>query len=139
MDWNAESDLLAITLVGEGHNDLQYGKEQFYYRNNYHWYLKHEIHLKDGVKVSNVRFDGIKGYMYLVLYNIPLILLYKNWRDYRFTWDASATPQRGTAVVVDGNNLNLTTARILATKIVKWWLGTAAALSTIFPIFLQTV
>lgn len=108
MDWNAESDLLAITLVGKGNNDLQYGKVQFYYRNNYHWYLKHEIQLQDGVQVSNVRFDEIKGYDVSISLQHTVDTSLQEWRDYRFIWDASATSERGTAVVVDGNNLNLT-------------------------------
>ena len=87
MDWNAESDLLAITLVGKGINDLQYGKVQFYYRNNYHWYLKHEIQLQDGVKVSNVRFDEIKGYDVSISLQHTVDTSLQEWRDYRFTWD----------------------------------------------------
>jgi len=60
------------------------------------------------VKVSNVRFDEIKGYNVSISLQHTIDTSLQEWRDYRFIWDSSATSQRGTAVVVDGNNLNLT-------------------------------
>jgi len=108
IDWNAESDLLAITLVGKAKNGLQYGKVQFYHRNNYHWYLKYEIQLQDGVKVSCVRFDEIKGYDVSVSLEHTIDTSLQEWRNYKFIWDTSITSQKGTAAVIDGNNVNLT-------------------------------
>jgi elongator complex protein 1 len=109
LDWNSDSDLLAITLLGKG-QDAEYGKVQFYHRNNYHWYLKYEIQLKDGLKVSCVLFDEIKSYnVSIALQNtIETEGSVREWRQYRFIWDTSTTSQNGTAAVVDGNNLNLT-------------------------------
>jgi len=108
MDWNAESDLLAITLVGKANDNLQYGKVQFYHRNNYHWYLKHEIQLPDGVKVSCVRFDEIKGYHVSISLQHTVDASLQEWRDYKFIWDTSTTSQKGTTAVIDGNHVNLT-------------------------------
>jgi len=113
LDWNCESDLLAVTLLG-GADALdgseQYGKVQFYHRNNYHWYLKYETCLKQGTKVSHVVFDNIKGY------DVSICLQKSNdkftppqeWRHYKFCWDVSTTSQDGVAAVIDGSNVNLT-------------------------------
>jgi IkappaB kinase complex, IKAP component len=108
LDWNAESDLLAVTLVGDG--GLQYGKIQFYHRSNYHWYLKYEICLKPGTKVSYVTFDRIKGYDVSICLEKSSEhgLAPQEWRHYRFCWDVSTTSQDGVAAVIDGNNVNFT-------------------------------
>ena len=131
LDWNAESDLLAVTIEGkyqgkggssEGDRLVEYGKVQFYYRNNYHWYLKHEIRYDDGFKVSCVEFDAIQGYHVSIALKNTLVdgsgsesglgsdtsKQCKEWRQYRFIWDTSTASRDGVAAVVDGNKLNLT-------------------------------
>lgn len=107
LDWNAESDLLAVTLEVSGEN-LKYGKVQIYHRNNYHWYLKFELKYDEGNLVSGIRFDDIKGYNVSVALQNTMNSNFREWREYRFIWDTSNVSQRGTAAVVDGNNVNLT-------------------------------
>ena len=108
LEWNSESDLLAINLTGKGQSGLEYGKVQFYHRNNYHWYLKYEIQLNDGVKASGAKFDEIKGYDVSISLQNTTDFSLQEWRHYRFIWDTSTASENGTAAVVDGNNVNLT-------------------------------
>ena len=103
LDWNSESDLIAVTIIGKG----QFGKVQLYHRCNYHWYLKWDIVYPVNVTVSTVKFNDIQGY------NMTIALQKKGemrqeWRDYTFIWDSSTSCPRGTALVVDGEHLNIT-------------------------------
>mmetsp|Transcript_26657 Transcript_26657/g.39433 ORF Transcript_26657/g.39433 Transcript_26657/m.39433 type:complete len:1504 (-) Transcript_26657:138-4649(-) len=116
MTWNASSDILALTLIGKnkdldpdhGHgSNGEYGKVQFYHRNNYHWYCKYELSYGVGTTVSQVQFDSIQGYhVSITLKNCASCM--KEWREYRFIWDTSTASSAGTAAVIDGHHVNLT-------------------------------
>mmetsp|Transcript_23669 Transcript_23669/g.27368 ORF Transcript_23669/g.27368 Transcript_23669/m.27368 type:complete len:1514 (+) Transcript_23669:153-4694(+) len=129
LNWNADSDILAITLLGSkkistrtGTGDdsdggdynimIKYGKLQLYHRSNYHWYLKHEIQYDDEMSISSVKFDQVKGYHFTVAlqnHNDVAKDHFHEWRHYRFVWDTSTTsPTIGTASVIDGKHLNMT-------------------------------
>ena len=60
LDWNIESDLLAVTLREETHD-----KVQLWHRSNYHWYLKQELRYAKE-ELSCVKFDDEQPYMLYV-------------------------------------------------------------------------
>ena len=104
LNWNAESDILAVTLIGES----KYGKLQFYHRSNYHWYLKNEILYEEGVSISAVEFDKIRPYEVSIGLHDCKDLRNNGWRQYTYAWDTATIASRsGAAFVVDGCHLNL--------------------------------
>lgn len=105
--WNCDSDLFAVTLVGNV-NDQVCCKVQFYYRNNYHWYLKYEERFPPGQKVSHLLFDESKSCDVSIAIMNDSNNISRDWRQYRFTWDTATTSQKGTSAVIDGVHLNLT-------------------------------
>ena len=107
LDWNSESDLIAVTIIGNADGG-QFGKVQLYHRCNYHWYLKWDIVYPIHVTVSTVKFDDLQGYNLIIALKTKGELR-QEWRDYTFIWDSSTSCSRGTAFVVDGEHLNITT------------------------------
>jgi elongator complex protein 1 len=107
LDWNVESDLLAVTLQEEMHD-----KVQLWHRSNYHWYLKQELRYPFG-QIACTRFDDEHSYiLYVGLKGEGAIEV--NWREYEFRWDTSSiqtfvdpSPQCA-AVSIDGCLLNFT-------------------------------
>ena len=118
LDWNAQSDLLAVTYIGtmKGQSDgdsvaedLTYGKVQLYHRCNYHWYLKHELQYDSGTTISSIGFDSVRGYDLSLILHRNGDMGHHEWRHYVFVWDVSTiAPRNGMATVVDGCHLNLT-------------------------------
>ena len=107
LEWNAASDLLAITLREEMHD-----KVQLWHRSNYHWYLKQELRYQFG-QIACTRFDDEHSYIFYVgLTGVGSAEV--NWQEYEFRWDTStlqtfidSRPQC-TAASIDGCLLNLT-------------------------------
>ncbi|CAJ1907794.1 unnamed protein product [Cylindrotheca closterium] len=103
LEWNVDSDLLAVGLREEGGTD----KIQLWHRKNYHWYLKREIRYP-GQQVVNIKFDAIKPYTFSVRLNSF------EWKEYEVQWDPSTTWIKGgqdgqcVAFVTDGCSLNIT-------------------------------
>ena len=107
LDWNIESDLLAITLREPLHD-----KVQLWHRSNYHWYLKQELRFV-GEQVTCTKFDEEQSYfLYVGLCEKESSRL--TWREYEFQWDTSTLHTTidpspiCTAVSIDGCFLNLT-------------------------------
>jgi elongator complex protein 1 len=102
INWNVDSDLLAITLREAGGCD----KVQLWHRSNYHWYLKHEIRY-DGDQVARVMFHQEKFNSLMVIFQDRF-----KWQEYDFQWHPSSiqifSPNACIAHVVDGANLNMT-------------------------------
>jgi elongator complex protein 1 len=107
MSWNADSDLFAITLVGNADGRVCC-KVQFYYRNNYHWYLKYEEQFQPGQKVTHLLFDESKSCDVSIAIQHGSNNISRDWKQYRFAWDTATTSQQGTSAVIDGVHLNLT-------------------------------
>ena len=100
LNWNATSDILAVTLREESGTD----KIQLWHRCNYHWYLKHELRYPNR-KVQLTRFSSESPHELLVL------LTGFEWREYELRWDPSTMlsfEDKSLAFVVDGSSLNLT-------------------------------
>lgn len=107
LSWNCDSDLFVVTLAGNM-NDKACCKVQFYYRNNYHWYLKYEEQFPIGQKVSYLRFDETKSCELSIAVYDDSNEMSREWKEYRFAWDTATTSQNGTSAVIDGVHLNLT-------------------------------
>lgn len=100
LNWNAASDMLAVTLREENGTD----KIQLWHRCNYHWYLKHELRYPNR-RVQLTRFSKENPHELLVL------LSDFEWREYEVRWDPSTMlsfEDKSLAFVVDGASLNLT-------------------------------
>jgi elongator complex protein 1 len=100
LDWNADSDLLAVTLREESGTD----KIQLWHRSNYLWYLKQEFRYP-GQAIQSTFFDEeTTSKLYVLLRGFE-------WRVYEVRWDPSAILISGlgcSAYVVDGCTLNTT-------------------------------
>lgn len=100
LNWNATSDILAVSLREDDGTD----KIQLWHRCNYHWYLKHELRYQNR-KVQHVQFSRENQHELLVL------LSGFEWRDYEVRWDPSTIlsfEEKSLAFVIDGSSLNLT-------------------------------
>ena len=100
LNWNASSNILAVTLREESGTD----KIQLWHRCNYHWYLKREL-LYPNQQVQLTRFSSENPHDLLVL------LSGFEWRQYEVRWDPSTVlsfQDKSLAFVVDGSSLNLT-------------------------------
>ena len=124
MEWNIESDLLAIALcvTADDDNDNEeclknhhhhHNKVQLWHRSNYHWYLKHEFvyhhHHQDEI-ISFLQFHPEQAYTLTVGFSNG------QWREYTLRWHASmitpivssSSSSSSTAVCVDGCQLQWT-------------------------------
>mmetsp|Transcript_8246 Transcript_8246/g.24364 ORF Transcript_8246/g.24364 Transcript_8246/m.24364 type:complete len:1393 (-) Transcript_8246:1544-5722(-) len=100
LDWNATSDILAVSLREEDGSD----KIQLWHRCNYHWYLKQELRFRDR-RIQRMKFSKENPNELLV------ILCGLEWRMYEVRWDPSSVlsfQEKSLAFVVDGSSLNLT-------------------------------
>lgn len=96
LDFNNESDLLAVSLrdVDSDGNELDF--VQLWHRSNYHWYLKREWRYQE--RIVKAAFSLHHAYSIHVLFTT-------HWRVYDVRWDASTvrtTSTTCTALVVDG-------------------------------------
>jgi elongator complex protein 1 len=100
LDWNVDSDLLAVTLREENGTD----KVQLWHRSNYHWYLKQEFRYPNQA-IACTKFDDEKPYkLYVLLRSLE-------WREYEVRWDPSSTLTSSSgcsAFAVDGCILHTT-------------------------------
>lgn len=64
LHWNAASDLLAICIQN---GDPSRTTVQIFHRNNYHWYIKHEVAFS--IKVQKVRWSVDQPYQIRILLN----------------------------------------------------------------------
>jgi elongator complex protein 1 len=111
LDWNVESDLLAVSLREPTHD-----KVQLWHRSNYHWYLKQELRYDTNQQITCVKFDEEKPYiLYVALSEENVNNTDSEWREYEFQWDTSTlqtsmdpSSPMCTAVSIDGCTLNLT-------------------------------
>eukprot|EP00536_Pseudo-nitzschia_multiseries_P004484 jgi/Psemu1/253661/estExt_Genewise1Plus.C_740091 len=100
LDWNATSDVLAVSLREEDGSD----KIQLWHRCNYHWYLKQELRFQNR-RLQLMKFSKENPNELLVL------LCGLEWRKYEVRWDPSSVlsfEEKSLAFVVDGSSLNLT-------------------------------
>jgi hypothetical protein len=72
LDWNVESDLLAVTLRAESCD-----KVQLWHRSNYHWYLQKEFRYA-GRRVACASFHEEQPYLLYVVFQLDF-----EWREYR--------------------------------------------------------
>lgn len=100
LNWNAASDLLAVSLREENGTD----KVQLWHRCNYNWYLKREFRF-DGRRVVRIKFNEENAHQLFVL------LDRLEWRQYELRWDPS-TPMvfqdKCLSCVIDGCSFNVT-------------------------------
>lgn len=101
LDWNVESDLLAVAL-----RCASCDKVQLWHRSNYHWYLKREFLFDD--KVAKVQFHAENPCILNVLFSSRV-----DWREYRVRWDWSTVytdAEEGSTIAfaVDGQALKST-------------------------------
>jgi len=124
LDWNVESDLLAVTLQSHDNdsNAPLSSKVQLWHRSNYHWYLKREwcfAAAADGGVVSRVKFHDEDPYLLFVsLRNVQQQQQELRWIEYRIRWDSSTinntfnnsdnkTSATTDAFAIDGCQLNM--------------------------------
>lgn len=98
LDWNIDSDILAVQLKN---------KVQLWTTMNYHWYLKQEIFSPSGANPIYIRWHAENARTLLINYADD------EFHICDFIWDvqrgATAGPTDvGLAMVVDGQNINLT-------------------------------
>lgn len=114
IEWNSESDLLAISWRRSGNDtepspsslsfassDSSHHTVQLWHRSNYHWYLKRQWAMSS--PVTRILFHSDKPY---VLY----CLTSDSWVEYEWAWQSStvAPTLEPLAYVVDGPILHLT-------------------------------
>jgi elongator complex protein 1 len=100
LDWNVESDLLAVTL-----RTASCDKVQLWHRSNYHWYLKKEFRYA-GKRVACASFHEEQPYLLYVVFELDY-----EWREYRVRWDAGSVRTLSnscTAFSIDGCRLSST-------------------------------
>ena len=107
LNWNVNSDLLAIALREDNGDGGIMDKTQIWHRCNYHWYMKQEFRYPSaGQKIEKIMFDEEDSYLLRVVFQNSF-----EWREYLLRWDPSTTWNIGTrclAFVIDGCSLNLT-------------------------------
>ena len=104
MEWNADSNLLAIALR-EGNNAPD--KVQLWHRSNYHWYLKREIVLS-GAMQSMYFHQEYPYVLWVTFMSSTASEKELQWTEYDFGWQASTVSSLSTSYVVDGATLNMT-------------------------------
>lgn len=116
LDWNVESDLLAVTLQTE----LDW-KVQLWHRSNYHWYLKREWCFEDA-PLSCVQFHEEDPYLLFVAIRRNRLPQQGGqqqqqhqqlcWIELKVRWDSATVNQCSNistdAFSIDGNLLNVT-------------------------------
>lgn len=100
LDWNVESDLLAVTLRAESCD-----KVQLWHRSNYHWYLKKEFRYA-GRRVACASFHEEQPYLLYVVFELGY-----EWREYQVRWDAGSVRTLSNSCIafsIDGCRLSST-------------------------------
>ena len=104
LQWNAKSDLLAVTLQAASPGLVDTSpiqKVQLWYRCNYHWYMKYELRYHQPTPVV-AKFHPAHAYiLYILLDDL-------RWNVVQVRWDVSTKQTSTTAWSVDGDQLNMT-------------------------------
>lgn len=121
MAWSPDSELLAVVLEPTAAS-LEPWAVQVWHRRNWHWYLKHELRLGNGAGRVLARWDdgaplGVAGVLHVVSSGAAAAASSScpcpapRYDCLRFAWAPCVSPL-GTALVVDGQDVLLTPARV---------------------------